>query len=207
MPQRIERPELRRGNLPNHTERRLVPNAIIRGSTMTAAGHHRRHWEEFVERVSSNRSMSLIGWLWQRPPRLVAALLVFVLGVAACSLVGCSKGSGLRQGIADASVDLFPPCQCATPDGADSMAVDSAVQSDGAASLDTAGALYCHDLWEKLGVSKVLVVPIHCGCLDIVMQQGELLRGGTRYWDRLLSYSAGTSQCSITVCCPDQPRA
>ncbi len=133
------------------------------------------------------------GW-----PGLVAALLVVILGVATHSLVGCSSGNGLRKGIPDASVDLhecvpdasigctcacgqhgvqvctsagtFPPCQCATPDsadslggdpavesdsatgmdatpdGPDSMVVDSAVEPDGAASIDTPGVLSCYDL-------------------------------------------------------------
>ncbi len=42
-----------------------------------------------------------LGW-----PQLVAALLVFILGVATHSLVGCSNGNGLRKGSPDASVDL-----------------------------------------------------------------------------------------------------
>jgi hypothetical protein len=148
-------------------------------------------------------------WPMNRPerawPRLVAALPVFVLGVATYFLAGCSSSNGLRKGIADASVDLhecvpdvtigcacasgqhgvqvctsagtFPPCQCATPDGADntggdsavesdgatrmdktpdspdSMVVDSAIEPDGAASIDTANVLSCyHSLDGLLGV-------------------------------------------------------
>lgn len=118
--------------------------------------------------------------------RAQARVRVFMLVVVACSLVGCSKGNGLRSGTPDASADLradvpdaigcactsgtLPACPCATPDGADSMAADSAVESDsasrmdttpdspdsravdstaesdGAASIDTAGTLSCHDL-------------------------------------------------------------
>jgi len=82
-----------------------------------------------------------------------ARVHVFMLVVVACSLVGCSNGKGLRNAGPDASADLrvgvpdaigcacasgiFPACQCATPDGADSMVVDSTVESDGATRMDT----------------------------------------------------------------------
>ena len=85
--------------------------------------------------------------------RAQARVRVFMLGVVACSLVGCSNGKGLRQ-IPDASADLradvpdasigcacasgiFPACPCATPDGANRMAADSAVESDSASRMDT----------------------------------------------------------------------
>lgn len=115
-------------------------------------------------------------WPVNRPtggrPRLVAALLVFVVGLAISSFFGCSNANGLRKGGPDASVDLhgcvpnasvdcacasgqqgvqictsagiLPPCQCATPDGAEGG--DSTVDSDGAASIDAGGALSCNDL-------------------------------------------------------------
>ena len=107
--------------------------------------------------------------------RAQARVRVFMLVVVACSLVGCSKGNGLRSGTPDAigyacASGTLPGCQCATPDGADTMVVDSAIESDGAtrmdttpdspdsrvadsaaesdgaAGIDTAGALSCDDL-------------------------------------------------------------